>query len=208
MKKIAIAMLAGIAVILIMILCSSCNTYQKQLNKWTLFSDAHPNLVAERCAKDYPVKETVGATTIDSTHRANNVNYSKNIDSLQTAADALVQRMKKDSINGTQAAQGAVEYYKQQMTGLLNQISQLKQIYKGCKPDTVYKTKIVYRLDQAALTVANNNNQKLRDSLNLVKSQLKDEQDTSAKKTKWLLALGGILLALGAFTVFKILGKL
>lgn len=208
MKRItAFTMLGAIAVILIMILCSSCNTYQKQLNKWTLFSDAHPNVVAERCAKDYPVKETVGATVVDSTRKANNQNYSTKIDSILQGA-ALLKKQLDQSASGEASAGNIIAAYKEQVNGLVTQVQQLRQNYKPCKPDTVYKTQTVYRLDQAALAVCNNKLQVKNDSLNLVKSQFKDEKEKSASRLHWLLGCIGVLIGLGVITVFKFLGKL
>lgn len=184
----------------------ACNTYQKQLNKFNLFADAHTNELAKKCVQYFPVKDSVGAVKVDSTHKAVNQNYESKIDSLQQLAASFQKGLLMDNETSSACSQVSAAY-QSRVNDLIIQISKLKNAYRPCKPDTVFKTQTIYRTDEAALAVARNNFTSERDSLNLVKNNLKQEKETSGKRLTWLFILGWVILLSVAETVLKILGK-
>jgi hypothetical protein len=205
--KIKISRIAVLMAFTLFFLLMGCNTYQKQLNTFRAFAVAHTNELAPLCATEFPVKDSVGATKVDSTHKANNVNYQSKIDSLQQIADAFAQHLAGDTAKSNPCSSVA-KVYQSQVAALNTRIRSLQEAYKPCKPDIVYKTQTVYRTDEAALAVANNKFTTANDSLKLVNSKLKDAKAQSATRMHWILILGGILLLLGIVTVLKFIGKL
>lgn len=199
--------IASLIACLAIIFLPSCNTYQKQLHTFKNFADDHPNELAPLCAKAFPVKDSVGATKIDSTHKANNVNYAGKIDSLQAIADQFKQRLLADTGKSNPCASVA-KNYQVQVNTLSNQVQALRAAYKPCKPDTVYKTTPIYRTDEAKIAVLQNQFNVKSDSLKTTKTQLADEKETSASRLHWMLILGGVLVALGIVTVLKFIGKI
>lgn len=193
--------------ILVVLLLTSCNTYQKQLSKFNQFADAHQGELAKKCVEYFPVKETSGPTQIDSVKKANNVNYKKQIDSIKTIADNLKNQLAKDTTKGNPCA-SVVKYYGSQVQGLTDKLKALQGAYKPCKPDTEYRTHTVYKVDEAALKVANDRFSASQDSLRLIKSELKNTQDQSTKRLHWVFYLGGALLLLVGASVLKAMGRL
>lgn len=188
-----------------------CNTYQKQLNTFRAFAISHTNELAPLCATVFPVKDSTGkaVTTIDSTHRANNINLQPKVDSLQTIADSYKKQLAADTGKSNPCAAQAKQY-QAQYGNLYNEFIALKKAYRPCKPDTVYSTKTVpiYQKDEAEITVLTNNYNAIHDSLTIVKTQLKASQSTASTRLHWIFILGGILLALGILTVLKFIGKI
>jgi uncharacterized lipoprotein NlpE involved in copper resistance len=188
-----------------------CNTYKKQLMKFDAFADAHSVELAKKCVQYFPVKDSVGKAviTVDSTHRAANTNYQSKIDSLQQIADAFKTHLAADTAKGNPCASIA-KYYNAQVDALTNRVKALKQAYRPCIPDTVFNTKTVnvYQTDEAALSLVQNHYNTERDSLNVVKGQLKSANNTASSRLKWIFILGGILLGLAVLTVLKFIGKI
>jgi hypothetical protein len=202
MKKISILSLVAAFVLL-----SGCNTLRKQTDKFNLFADAHPEVLALKCVEHFPVRDSDGPTIIDSIRLADNISYFGKIDSIQAIADALRTTVKQDT-NKSNPCAAVAKGYQAKINSLSDQVNILQKGYKVCIPDTVYKTKIVYRVDQAALAVANDKYAKLRDSLAIVKDQLKQSKSESAGRLKWIFILGGIIGLSILGTILKILGKI
>lgn len=206
MKNLGFLLLIVIAFILFVVAFTGCNSYKKQLTKSTAFFNQYPNALAPICAKAFPVKDSIGATKIDSSHKAVNINYQGKIDSIQAVADALINNLNKDTVKTNPCATYAKNYEKT-IAVLRNQVATLQTIYKPCKPDTIFKTSTVYRTDVAALTVSNNNYKTERDSVLILKKQLSDETDTAHSWRKWFFICAGIIGLSILGTVLKILGK-
>ena len=207
MKFISYVLLLVIVLITASFLFSGCNTYQKQLNKFNTFADANTAALAAKCVEHFPVKDSVGATHIDSSKKADNKNYQTSIDSLQQLADQLKAQIGKDTSSGNPCSSVA-KSYQTQISGLNAKITDLKNAYKPCKPDTVFSTKEVFRKDEAALTVCANNYNKLRDSLLIVKANLVTEKETSSSRAGWIWKLGLALAAVAGVAVLKFIGKI
>lgn len=202
MKKITILSLSAAFIFLV-----GCNTLKKQTDKFNLFADAHTDVLALKCVQHFPVRDSDGPTIIDSIRLADNINYLGKIDSIQAIADALRTTVKQDT-NKSNPCAAVAKHYQVTINSLSSQVDGLQKSYKPCGRDTVYKTKIIYRADSAAITVANNKYTKLRDSLVIVKDQLKQSKSESAGRLKWIFILGGIIGLSILGTILKILGKI
>lgn len=207
MKKVVSYFLIGLFIAIMAFIVSSCNSYKKQLNKFQTFGYQHTNELAKMCAEKFPVKDSVGAPVIDSTKRADNINYQGRIDSLKDKATTLQRKMYQDSVNKTDCAKSS-QYYKNQVTGLVNQISSLQQSYKPCKPDTIFKTNTVYRKDVAELSVVSSRFRMANDSLH-VQKQLTEKSEKTAR-TRLYLIIGLIVAFVGSISisVLKFIGKI
>lgn len=202
MKKLTILSLLSVLIIL-----AGCNTYKKQLGTFQAFAMQNTNELAKLCSTVFPVKDSIGAVKIDSTHKAVNVNYKSSLDSLAHKADSLKKELAKDTAKSNPCANIA-RGYQIQIIDLTNSLQQLRHSYKACQPDTVYKSQTIFKTDQAALAVINKAFQVKSDSLNISNHDLTNEQSESKSRLKWIFILSGVLVALGIVTVLKFLGKL
>lgn len=189
-----------IAMFMTMWFFTGCNSYQKQLKKFNEFADAHNDVVAGVCAQKFPVKDSIGQVHTDSTHRANNVNYSPTIDSLQKLADALKLKLSKDTVK-TNPCAAVAKGYQDQVNNLTNQLIGLHKTYKPCLPDTVYRTRDIYRLDSAKLVVMEGRYKVKADSLVISQHDLTGSQKQSSTR---LYIIIGLCVAIGVGIVLKI----
>jgi hypothetical protein len=194
-----------IAIMYIMLF--GCNTYKKQLKKSTDFFNQYPSALAPICAKAFPVKDSIGGIVVDTIHRANNINYQGRIDSIQAVADALLNKLTIDTSKSNPCNTYAKNYQKT-ITSLRNQVVTLKSLYHPCKPDTIRQTQTIYRTDVAALKVATDKYQVIRDSLKICQKQLSDETTTAHSWRKWFFICAGIIGISVLGTILKILGKI
>lgn len=202
MKKLAL-----LSLLLTLFIFSGCNTYEKQLMKFNAFADRYPIPLAAKCVQYYPVKDSIGKIKIDSSHLAHNINYQKQLDSLAQIADAFKKHLATDTGKGNACADLSKKYLKQ-VTNLTNQLNNLKSNYKSCKPDTIYKTQTIYRVDQAALAISISRYNIAHDSLVAVNAKLADEKETSKSRLHTILILIAILAVTILITVLKFMGKL
>ena len=187
---------------------SGCNTYQKQLNKFQLFANAYSGELAKLCVEKFPAKDSIGGVKVDSTKKANNIDYQGKIDSLKEKADALKQELSKAASNKDDPCSPVIIKYQQKLDELNDQITGLKNSYKKCKPDTIFKTQTVFRVDQAAVRVWQDRFTVARDSVNQLTVELADEQKTAGKRLKWIVILSGIVVAFGGLTLLKLTGRI
>lgn len=188
------------------VLLMACNTYQKQLNKATTFFMANKAQLASLCEMVYPVKDSIGETVIDSTHKANNINYQGLIDSVQRAEDSLQMLVYTDTAKSNPCAEQS-KTFANKLKSITDRYNKLVNSYRPCKPDTVYKKQTIYVKDMAEITVLTNQLNVKVDSLKITKHDLQLKITQSSARLKWIFILAGILLGLCAITVLKFMGK-
>lgn len=187
---------------------SGCNTYKKQLAKATAFFDANPTALAPICATKFPVKDSIGKATVDSTHKANNKDYSKIIDSVSKRADSLYKAMHSQANNPSDPCKATAKSYESKMALLYDEISALNHGYKPCLPDTVYKTVTIYQTNTAEVAVVQNQLDVKVDSLKLVKHDLQIKTAQSTTRLWWIIGFAAAIAVLIGISVLKLLGKL
>ena len=179
--------------IVLSLLFLSCNTYQRHLGKFQAFALQHEAELAKLCSTVFPVKDSVGSTVIDHVADPHNVDYRKQVDSLKALSDALTDRLKKDTVKSNPCAD-IVKGYQKQIAVLNGKITALQVAYRPCKPDTVYRTKTIYRTDEAKLMAMQSKYNISHDSLLTTKVHLTDTKSQSANRLRWLFILGGVIL--------------
>lgn len=169
---------------------ASCAT-QKNADK---FYNNHPDALAAKCADKFPVRDSTAPVVIDSSHRAENENYQRTIDSLKYQADFLqgeINNIKPGDVN-------AETYLKLQQVQakadqLNKELTKLKNGYKPCLPDTVYKSTTVYRENTA----------RVASQASTITSQ--NEQIKDLKKgitwRNWVMIGEAVLLVIAAFII-------
>lgn len=195
-----------IAVLSVLLCLVACNTYKKQLAKATAFFEANPKALAPICEEKFPVTDSVGKTHVDSTHKANNVNYQKIIDSLQNAEDSLQMQAYSDTGKENPCADQAKKFAAQLKT-ITARYNALANSYRPCKPDTVFRTTPIYMKDNAEIAVLTNNLSVATDSLKITKHDLQAKTAQSKTRLWWIIGLAGAMILYIAFTVLKFLGK-
>ena len=206
MKKYIKSFLGVFSLFAALFLFNGCNTYKKQLAKFNAFADAHTNELAAKCVQHFPVKDSIGkADTV--VRKSNNLNYQSKIDSLQSKSDSLQSQLNKDASDKSNPCASVAASYSKQITGLNNQIKNLQQAYRPCKPDTVKVTQSIYRLDSAKVVVWENRYKVKADSLLIRTQDLKNSNEQSARRLKWNFILGGLLIASVVITILKFVGK-
>lgn len=171
----------------------SCSTVEKRINKAQLIAIKYPDSFARFCANAFPVKESIKETI--KYVPADNKNYQNTIDSLNTE----IGNLKTDIDNDTTETS---KVYQKKINELISTVNRLKKDYKPCKPDTVFKDRIVEMENTAKLAAVSN-------ELAQTKAELKVEQYRrleSDKKAKerlwWCIGLVGII-GLYVFLRFK-----
>ena len=135
-----------------LVLVASCTT-EKGANGWF---DRHPDKDAERCAKNYPVRDSIAPPTIEY-YPADNENYQGKIDSLvnrlgqaEASADDLAYQLARQQNNDSLGAcKEVLKGYQATIADLKKQVGALKAAYKPCKPDTVERKTTIYRENTA-----------------------------------------------------------
>jgi len=183
--------LIALFVLCLPILLSSCNKELRNENKAYKYFRDHPEKLAAECAVRFPVKDSIGQATIDSVRPAVNVNQQPKIDSLQEFADLLLARLDAEVKSDHRPPE--IDQYKQEVQQLLKKITQLKKDYKPCKPDTVFKTKPVFRENTARVEQLNFALAREKDNVTRLTTEL--EEARSEKRTAIWIATGCGLIA-------------
>lgn len=195
----------------------SCNIEKRWYNGAQKLYARHPDSLSNICARSYPVEDSVAYDRIDSVKPAKNENFTGTIDSLSQAADSLTDRIKRDSMYAKQISVECAELvglYSKEMVNLRSQVKTLKDRYKPCDPDTMYRSSLIYRKNTAEIASLKF---KLSDADKKIATQKNEldekEKEINKKEAKILklqkdkliliVILSAIGLGLGVFAFFK-----
>lgn len=205
MKYIIVTVLIAFAVI-------GCKPSKEiQQSRAEAFYRDNPLALAVKCAEEYPVKDSIGAATIDSIASAFNTNYQGLIDSLNFEAQRLTYILNHDTTI-------LAAWYRDQIGALRDRIAALNSLYKPCQPEIIYQTKPVYRENTARAAAYSllADNLKLDTALKgaeirAVKArmiQCISEKETYAKRARnrlfGLIGLGAVMIG-GGVLAFKLI---
>lgn len=147
MKSFAAIPFIFLVVLLLLLCCMGCTTQRKAIN----YFNTHELVAATYCAAKFPTTDSI-VTRIDTIVKANNKDYSKTIDSLTSAIEAISGEAKADSIKASLShkdCENVVQKLAQTNNSLRRQIAALKADYKPCLPDTIIKTTDHYITNKA-----------------------------------------------------------
>lgn len=198
-----------------------CSAIEKSIErhqekKANRFFNEHRDKDAQRCADHFPLKDSTGRTTIDSTRKADNQDYTTIIDSLHSAWQGKQENdsMLIDSINrywimamdsSTYIVSGGqLRRIRDENAGLKKIIERLHTQYKPCASDTVYLTAEHWYIDGAEIEAATLKAQKEYSLRTAAEKKLSDK--TSQNKVRlWMLIAAGILILLLLIVIYLII---
>lgn len=190
-----------------LLLFVSCNSYQKQLNRFHAFALQHTNELAKVCADVFPAKDSIGeVTTI--VKPANNKDQTEEVKALKSEADSLQSVIDAAAKDKSNPCSEVISDYQAKIKTLNARITSLAASYQKCKPDTIFKTNNIYRVDEAALRVCQNHNDVQRDSLVSLRTTLKATQETASDRQRTIWILIGILAVGIAGAILKLTGRI
>jgi hypothetical protein len=180
----------------------SCNTEKRMHNNAMKYFYTHPDTAAAFCGKVYPPRDSAAPIVIDSSKKADNIDYTPKINKLEDIANELLERATRDSIGAARVSKECadiVSNYKSQLKGLISQIGELKDQYKKCQSDSVYISQKIYRENVAKVISLGN-------IINFMKAEYDkqtDELQSEKEKNKKLHKINLILyLIIGAGVVY------
>lgn len=193
--------------------CSPAKQAAKQKAAAEKYYRVNPDELAQKCAAEYPVKDSVGQEVIDSIRQAHNEDFTDAIDSVNRAAADLIARIRAgsgglaDSI-GRECAD-VIAGLNMQADSLGRYLKRLKAQYRPCVADTVYKTKTIFRENTARLAVCENEKGKVVSELRAAQDRLqamtadRDEWKNTAKKRWWWIVALIAGIGVGVFLRIK-----
>lgn len=158
----------------------SCTTQ----DKFNRTADKHKDWLAEKCESTFPIDTTSIETNTDTTE-ADNIDYSKTIDSLRSIAENALNQVKVDTIYSEKDCNELLQKQARTINNLSKAISTLRANYKPCKPSYITRT----------ITITKESTAKLYKAQKEVED-LKEELNGEETKTKWLFGLLLISVAL------------
>lgn len=171
----------------------SCSTVEKRINKAQLVAVKYPDSFARFCANAFPVKEVVKETT--KYVPADNKNHEAEIDSLNKQLNDLKAEADKDTTD-------IGKRYQAKINTLTTAMNSLKKQYKPCKPDTVFKDKLVVQENTAKLKALEIELLKTKEELSKEKEVRLESEKTAKKRLWWLIGIGAIF-GVGVLLKFK-----
>lgn len=174
---------------------AGCRTYKSKQQNAETFYRQYPNQLAALCALNFPVKES-DSVTITAPHPGRNSNYMALLDTLNRQAGQAAQRAFDDSLSLTTARQLLIQQ--------AAVISNFKRAYVPCAPDTIFKTRIITKLNTAKadsllsqnISLGTQNAQQTR-QIEILKTQ-------NIHKVYWIVALSITAVLLFAGLIYLI----
>lgn len=174
----------------------SCVTLEKKIAKAKVVAYQNPNEFADVCATLYPIRET---TKIETKYiPADNKNHEAEIDSLNKQLNDLKAEADKDTTE-------IGIMYQAKINTLTTAMNSLKKQYKPCKPDTVFKDKIIIQESTAKIKALEIELTKTEVELSKEKEARLESEKTANKRLWWLISIG-VLFGVGV--LLKIRGIL
>lgn len=161
----------------------SCATLEKKIAKAKVVAYQNPNEFAEVCSTLFPVKEVIKETTKHVP--ADNKNHQAEIDSLNKQLNDLKAEADKDTTE-------IGKRYQSKINTLTTAMNSLKKQYKPCKPDTVFKDKIITQENTAKIKVLEAELTKANAELSKEKEVRLEAEKTAKKRLWWLIGIGAI----------------
>lgn len=176
--------------------CSAEIRLAKKINKAKTIAFQNPLSFADFCAKAFPVKDSIGKVVTNYTP-ANNVDYSKIIDSLLRTIKEVEGRAKLDLSDQGKSNLSVI-------SGLRIEIEALKDGYRKCIPDTIRLSIPIYRRDIASESALNQKIDKLSFDLTKVSQERDALKATSEELTKAKNRLTWYLIGLSVLLIGSI----
>lgn len=199
MKKINIT-----APLLGLLFCAGCVT-QRNAEK---YYERNPDKLARKCASVFQQVDSTGEPVIVYVP-VDNPDYTAEIDSLTREADALVDKLQKDSAQASQVSQECAKIvagYKDQVKTLSAKITALNANYKKPAPDTLKVEVVKYRLPPSYVA----REQVYKNDIDTLEKKLaattfeRDDYQEKATTRSWII--GGLVTVLGIGVFLKIKG--
>lgn len=150
-----------IVLILFMGLFITACTTQRNAEK---YMDAHPDVSAAYCAKEYPVKDSIGKPNIVYV-KADNKDLSRALDSVKNENDDVRKEFEElkeiSKIDTSTVYRDKISKLNDKMESYSKKIQKLRDEYKPCKSDTLLITEKHYLTNTAEVHDVKN---KLRDA--------------------------------------------
>lgn len=176
---------------------TSCSTLEKQKAKFHAFAYAHPEVLAEDCARLFPAKDSIGEPVITGVAKADNKDYSGQLDSLQAMVNELTSRLNSPDSNKRLKVDPETQRH---IIAMEKKISALAANYTKCEPDTIMLEKPVFRTDAAKEALYQ---ERLRDMTTQrdVAIKEKDEYKDKAQTRLW------VIIGIVAVAVLGLVGR-
>ena len=156
-----------IAVVLfIAIFFSSCTTQEKYNSK----ALKHKDWLSQLCSSTFPIDTTLIQENTDTT-KADNIDYSKTIDSLRSIAENALNQAKGDMIYTEKECNELLQWNTGVILSLSRALNKLRDEYKPCKPSFITKTITITKESTARLYEANLEIEKLEGEVSKKESQ-------------------------------------
>lgn len=174
--------------------CSATKKTNREIRNARNTFAQHPDSFANYCSRFFPVSDSIGRPTIDFI-KADNQNHSEEIDSLKSLVLALKEENSRDTSN-------CAKRYESRIVSLTKRITDLRNVYRPCSPDTVIITNNLFRTNTAqAVDLSNKLNECMGDLIK-EREQKRAVEEKSKKRGVWNIILG-VLLGISIIVHFR-----